>query len=194
MTDQTDPLTTLREALPEIYAGAFPGEAMHRAKQALAVLESRPSAELGGGRVEAIREQLSDIVFDDEGKSVAQCLEELRRRKEIEARRDDAIRAHDLTESHAICPDGTHVVDLDNEDEDIRGSGRGDDYLEAVDQALALDVRKAPTDLHQKRTCEACGEDALCEYRDTTLVNATRPDGKGAWMCDECYEELRSQP
>jgi hypothetical protein len=52
------------------------------------VAESNPS------RAEAIREQLSEILFGDEEHSTAQCLSELRRRKEIEERRTEWLK-HD---------------------------------------------------------------------------------------------------
>ncbi len=43
-------------------------------------------ADSNPSRAEAIREQLSEILFGDDEHSTAQCLSELRRRKEIDAR------------------------------------------------------------------------------------------------------------
>jgi hypothetical protein len=63
--------------------------------------------------------------------------------------------------------------------------------LADVARALAATV---PADIYQRCVCESCGENSLCEYRDTTLVNATQPEGKGAWLCDECHDELRCRP
>jgi hypothetical protein len=56
------------------------------------------------------------------------------------------------------------------------------------------DRLRGAMDLRQTRACQGCAEQRECEYRDTTAVNAMSPDGKGAWLCDECDEEIRSKP
>jgi hypothetical protein len=111
-------------------------------------------------RAEAIREQLSNILFGDEEHSTAQCLAELRRREALSKRAETRLVATgELTE--------------------------GANFWTQLEQEL-----NAPADLHQTRQCEICDETKSCEYRDTTLINAMTANGTGIWACDECAKSV----
>jgi hypothetical protein len=62
------------------------------------------------------------------------------------------------------------------------------------DNCLSSFKTVGPTPLRQARACQGCLEQAECEYRDSTAVNAMSPDGNGAWLCDECDENARNAP